>query len=296
MSYHILHVMDYGCRLVRERGQLVCKKDGGILGKIALEDLRAVVLLNGAVSLSGDVIAALAECDAILVHCKNFKPVGITIPNNRTYDTSVVLNQSAGNKNLNGAIWRRLLAAKIRNNAECLKQIGIKKCRLFSLAQSQSGLSNESLCAREYWKHYFPMLGEYGTGRDPKNENSKINVLLNYGYGMMSAIIHRAIIISGLNCLLGVNHKTYYRNTPLVHDVIEPFRAFVDIALYDFAMSSGDISIAPWSVFFGKFLRDKRVKKGAVSMKLCDAPDYLCETLANVYRRKDSDELWTPRL
>ena len=112
----------------------------------------------------------------------------------------------------------------------------------------------------------------------------------------MSAIIHRAIIISGLNCLLGVNHKTYYRNTPLVHDVIEPFRAFVDIALYNFAMSGGDISIAPWSVFFGKFLRDKRVKKGAVSMKLCDAPDYLCETLANVYRRKDSDELWTPRL
>ena len=48
--------MDYGCRLVRERGLLVCKKDGGILGKIALEDLRAVGLLNGAVSLSGDVI------------------------------------------------------------------------------------------------------------------------------------------------------------------------------------------------------------------------------------------------
>ena len=123
--------MDYGCKLVRERGLLVCKKDGGILGKIALEDLRAVVLLNGAVSLSGDVIAALAECDAILVHCKNFKPVGITIPNNRTYDTSVVLNQSAGNKNLNGAIWRRLLAAKIRNNAECLKQIGIKNADFF---------------------------------------------------------------------------------------------------------------------------------------------------------------------
>lgn len=33
MSYHILHVMDYGCRLVRERGLLVCKKDGGVLGK-----------------------------------------------------------------------------------------------------------------------------------------------------------------------------------------------------------------------------------------------------------------------
>lgn len=131
MSYHILHVMDYGCRLVRERGLLVCKKDGKILGKIALEDLRAVILLNGAVSISGDVIAALSEFDAVIVHCRDFKPVGITVPNNRTYDAKVVLNQSAGNKNLNGAIWRRLLAAKIRNNAECLRQIGIKNAGCF---------------------------------------------------------------------------------------------------------------------------------------------------------------------
>lgn len=296
MSYHILHVMDYGCRLVRERGLLVCKKDGKILGKIALEDLRAVILLNGAVSISGDVIAALSEFDAVIVHCRDFKPVGITVPNNRTYDAKVVLNQSAGNKNLNGAIWRRLLAAKIRNNAECLRQIGIKKCRLFSMAQSQNALLNESLCAREYWKHYFPQLGEYGVGRDPKNGDSKINVLLNYGYGMMSAIIHRAIIVAGLNCLLGVNHKTYYKNTPLVHDVIEPFRAFVDFALYQFITADGGASIAAWSVFFGKFLRDRRVKKASVSMKLCDAADYLCETLANTYRRKDSGELWTPNL
>lgn len=43
--------MDYGCKLTRERGLLVCKKDGRILGKIALEDLRAVVLVNETVSI-----------------------------------------------------------------------------------------------------------------------------------------------------------------------------------------------------------------------------------------------------
>lgn len=296
MSYHILHVMDYGCKLTRERGLLVCKKDGRILGKIALEDLRAVVLVNETVSISGNVIAALSEYDAVIVHCKNFKPVGITIPNNRTYDTSVVLNQSAGNKNLNSAIWRRLLVAKVRNNAECLKLVGVKDCRLFAMAQASGSNLNESFCAREYWKHYFPLLGEYGVGREPENEDSKTNVLLNYGYGIMSAIIHRAIIVAGLNCLLGVNHKTYYKNTPLVHDVIEPFRAFVDFALFKFLTTKDDTSVSNWAVFFGKFLRDRRVKKGAVSMKLCDAPDYLCQTLANAYRRKNSEELWTPKL
>ena len=122
MSYHILHIADYGCRLTKERGLLVCKKDNSILGKIALEDLRAVVLLNETVSISGAIMSTLADCDAIIIHCKNFKPVGITIPNNRTYDARVVLNQCAGNKNLNTAIWRRLLLAKVQNNVSCVKK------------------------------------------------------------------------------------------------------------------------------------------------------------------------------
>lgn len=45
MSYHILHIADYGCKLTKERGLLVCKKNNEVIGKIAIEDLRAVVLL-----------------------------------------------------------------------------------------------------------------------------------------------------------------------------------------------------------------------------------------------------------
>ena len=73
MSYHILHVSDYGCRLFKERGLLVCERGGSIIGKIALEDLRAVILLNEAVSISGAVISDLSGRDAVIIHCKNFK-------------------------------------------------------------------------------------------------------------------------------------------------------------------------------------------------------------------------------
>ena len=55
MSYHILHISEYGCKLSKERGLLVCKKDGAVLGKIAIEDLRAVVIVAGGVSISGEV-------------------------------------------------------------------------------------------------------------------------------------------------------------------------------------------------------------------------------------------------
>ncbi len=294
MSYHILHIADYGCKLTKERGLLVCKKDSNVLGKIAIEDLRAVILLNEATSISGAVLSALAENDAVIIHCKNFKPVGVTIPNNRTYDARVVLNQSAGNKNLNSAIWRRLLVAKIQNNISCLKQIGIKNARLFDMINLPNSDLNEAWCAKEYWKHFFPALGEYGKRRDPEDESSKVNTFLNYGYGIMGGIIHRSIIVAGLNYLLGVNHKTYYKNTPLVYDVIEPFRGFVDLALYKYFNSENSPTIRSWAIYFGKLLKTWRVKKGAKSIKLIDAPDALCESLANTYREKKADKLWLP--
>ena len=296
MSYHILHITDYGCKLTKERGLLVCKKDNNILGKIALEDLRAVVLLNETVSISGAVISTLANYDATIIHCKNFKPVGITVPNNRTYDARVVLNQCSGNKNLNTAIWRRLLSAKIQNNLSCLYRIGIKNPRLAEMAKLPTSEINEAWCAKEYWKHYFPALGEYGQHRNSDDKNSKINTYLNYGYGIMGGIIHRSIIVAGLNYLLGVNHKTYYKNTPLVYDVIEPFRAFVDLALYQYIISTPTPNIRTWAIFFGKFLKDFRVKRNTKTIKLLDSADTICESLANVYRNKKADNLWLPLL
>ena len=296
MSYHILHIADYGCKLTKERGLLVCRKDNSVLGKIALEDLRAVVLLNETVSISGAIMSTLADYDALIIHCKNFKPVGTTIPNNRTYDARVVLNQCAGNKNLNTAIWRRLLLAKVQNNVSCLNRIGVKNFRLAQMVKLPIAEINEAWCAKEYWKHYFPALGEYGQRRNPTDENSPINTYLNYGYGIMGGIIHRSIIVAGLNYLLGVNHKTYYKNTPLVYDLIEPFRAFVDFALYKYITSIDVPNIRTWAIYFGKFLKDFRVKKNTRSIKLIDASDIICESLANVYRNKKADNLWIPLL
>lgn len=296
MSYHILHIADFGCSLVKERGLLVCRKDSRVVGKIALEDLRAVVLFNGAVSISGSVLAELASFDAVVVHCKNYKPVGITVPNIRTNDAKVVLNQSAANVNINGAVWKRLLYYKIKNNVSCLKRIGINNSKMEAMFTGGRCGLDEGRFAREYWKVYFPALGEFGMRRNPDDASSRVNSFLNYGYGILGALIHRGLIVAGLNYLLGVNHKTYYKNTPLVFDVIEPFRAFADFALFGYMNAAIAPNIKSWAVYFGKFLRDFRVKKGVNSVKLMDSVDCVCESLANVYRRKKAAELWLPTL
>lgn len=96
MSYHILHISEHGCGLSKERGLLVCRKDGKTLGKIAIEDLRAVVILGESVNISAAVFAGILDNDAIIIHCRNYKAVGVSVPNSRTYDARVVLNQAGG--------------------------------------------------------------------------------------------------------------------------------------------------------------------------------------------------------
>ncbi|MBP3526750.1 MAG: CRISPR-associated endonuclease Cas1 [Opitutales bacterium] len=295
MSYHILHISEHGCGLSKERGLLVCRKDGKTLGKIAIEDLRAVVILGESVNISAAVFAGVLDNDAIIIHCRNYKAVGVSVPNSRTYDARVVLNQAAGNRNLNAAIWRRLLRAKVENCARCLRLIGVKNSRLEKFVLSKRD-PNEAWCAREYWKHYFPRLGESGQGRVPQGNSSPVNLFLNYGYGILGGIVHRSLIVAGLNCLLGVNHKTYYKNTPLVYDAIEPFRAFADYALCNYMSGCRKPDMREWSVFFGKFLKDMRVKKGSATVKLMDAADVLCESIANAYRYKKAELMWLPVL
>ncbi|MFI3291834.1 MAG: type II CRISPR-associated endonuclease Cas1 [Opitutales bacterium] len=296
MSYHVLHIFEQGVKLSKDRAFLVCKKDFKEFGRIAIEDLRAVVLLSEAVSLSASLIATLCDNDTIILHCKNFKPVGITASLSRTYDALVVLNQSKQIKSLSDFLWAKLLRAKVENNIAVLKYIGAKYERLEGIFSNKRRALNEAWAAREYWSEYFPSMGEYGQIRERDADSSPTNLMLNYGYGVLGALVHRAIIIAGLNPLLGVNHKTYYKNTPLVYDLIEPYRACVDLLLYKYVGENGFSNIRAWAKFVGIHLREFRLRKGQGSVKLMDCIDFSARSLANAYRKRSASELWIPNL
>lgn len=296
MSYHILNISEYGCKLLKENGFIVCKKDEKILGKMALADVRAIVLANEAVSVSGALISALSDSDAIILHCKNFKPIGLTLPLCRVYNSRAVLHQAACPKVLNAQIWQNLLRAKIANQAESLERLKANSSRLTGMLMNKSRQLDEARSARDYWDKYFPAIGAYGERRTSENKNSKSNVLLNYGYGVVGSLIYRAVIVHGLSPLFGVNHKTYYKNKPLVYDLIEPFRAVVDIALAEFLEENVIVNMNAWAIKIGKKLRELRVKRGGASVKIMDAIDVCASSLANAYNEKSSANFWVPYL
>ncbi len=64
-----------------------------------------------------------------------------------------------------------------------------------------------------------------------RKENEHIpppNNLLNYGYALLRSYMARAVMDAGLLPSVGVFHCNYFNSFPLVDDVMEPYRPFVD--------------------------------------------------------------------
>jgi CRISP-associated protein Cas1 len=80
--------------------------------------------------------------------------------------------------------------------------------------------------------------------------------MLNYGYTVLAALCHRSLLIHGLTPALGVKHMPRYRSTPLVFDLMEPFRP----------------------------------------LKLMDAIDSVASSMARSYSAKSVEPFWVPEL
>ncbi len=71
-------------------------------------------------------------------------------------------------------------------------------------------------------------------------ENEDQNILLNYGYAVLRAIVARAICAAGLHPSLGIHHHNRYNAFCLADDLMEPFRPAVDHAVAEYMATHGE--------------------------------------------------------
>jgi CRISP-associated protein Cas1 len=297
MSYHILHILTHGATLGKDRGHLVLRppKDSGLPEKrMPLEDLRAVVIAARGITLTSSAISGILQHEGILLHCdEHYLPVGVTAPLPRITDTRAYLNQAKQPKVLNRQIWQRLLTHKTANQRSVLAERKLFSAHLDRALESRR--IDEGNCARRYWQLYFPSIGWGGTSRDRKADTPP-NRMLNYGYTVLATLCHRALLLHGLSPLLGVQHVARFRSDPLVYDLMEPYRPFVDQLLAEFMSSEEEITEATWCRAVGTALRDRRVAHPRYSLKLLDALDKSASSLTRCYGQLSPDPLWLPEI
>lgn len=197
------------------------------IGRVALDDIAAVVASGHGLSYSNNLLVALAERNAVFVLCgPNHVPAGIVWPVSGHFAQAARMDaQIAAPRPLCKRLWQQLVRAKLGWQAALLSALGRPDAPLAALIpQVRSGdpTNVEAQGARRYW----PLV--FGPDFRRRKEGGGVNGPLNYGYAILRAATARAVAAAGLHPTLGIHHTSGRNPMRLVDDLMEPFRPLVD--------------------------------------------------------------------
>lgn len=216
---------------VRNNQLVIQDKQGGEEHQAPIEDIGFVLLEHPAITLTQGVIQELMAINAAVVFCDStHMPSAITLPLSGHFQQNEnQYHQIRASKPLMNRLWQQTIKAKIRNQSAVLSAIGKDPNPLLQIARKvKSGDSDnqEARAAKFYWSNLFGA----DFRRDP--EGAPPNPTLNYTYAILRAAVARALISSGLSLTIGIHHANKYNPFCLVDDIIEPFRPFGDLLVW----------------------------------------------------------------
>lgn len=223
----IVDITSDGRHLAVDRGFMTVSDGGHELGRIAIDEIAAVIVHAHGVTYSNSLFVRLARQGAPVVICAtNHAPVSVFWPLAGHHAQGARMRaQWAAGKPLQKRLWQLVVQSKIQMQAATLTAIGVDVDGLNYLKrQVKSGDSTnvEAQAARRYW----PLLLGPDFRRDTGGDGA--NALLNYGYTIIRSAVARAIIASGLHPTIGIFHQNRQNAFALADDLVEPFRPVVD--------------------------------------------------------------------
>lgn len=200
-----------------------------VVKTIPIEDIGLVVLDCPQITVTEGLLEALLENNCAVVTCdKMHLPVGLLLPlYGNKVQTERYAEQIAASLPLKKQLWQQTVQCKIRNQAAMLKYVtGVEARNMLIWADSvKSGDADnlEGRAAAFYWKTLF-----VDNPRFTRGDEDIVNVMLNYGYAIVRAIVARALVGAGLIPTLGIHHHNRYDAYCLADDIMEPYRPYVD--------------------------------------------------------------------
>ena len=249
--------------------------------RLPLADVLGVIIAARGVNISGPLLSALLSNGSFVLHCdEKYRPLGKTMPLSQVIQTDLFERQILLSNALQGELWQKILLAKIHNQAEVLNKLGvIHQMDRYLLPNAV----DEGNAARQYWKHYFKNFGRLAPeGRERQGAEDPVNAMLNYGYAVLSSVLHRSICAHGLNPILGIHHKYRFRSQPLVYDLFEPWRPVVDFSLWNYRKTHQRSDLTLWIKSVAQdFLNTKVVLPDQRKARLFTAMDFYVQSFCN---------------
>lgn len=199
---------------------------------VALEDIWVLIIESHYTTMTVACMSQLVDAGIGTMICgSDHMPNGLMLPlGAHSRHARIVEDQLAMSAPLQKQLWRRVVQAKIENQATVLEQIGLSSGPLRGYArQVLSGDTDNREGAAA--KAYFDVLIEDGTRRASVQTGA-----LDYGYSVLRAGIGRAAVGGGWLVSQGIHHHSVYNAFNLVDDLIEPFRPLVDLIVMSYGV------------------------------------------------------------
>lgn len=207
-----------------------------------IEDLGLVILDHKQIVVTHGVLESLLENNCAVVTCDStHMPVGLLLPlEGNTIQSERFREQISCSKPLQKQLWQQTVQAKISNQAACLNRVEpnveVRCMRVWSADVRSGDPDNlEARAAAYYWRNFFPEFPEFVRSRDGEYPN----LLLNYGYAILRAIVARSLVGTGLLPTLGIHHHNRYNAYCLADDIMEPYRPYVDMLVKQIVRERG---------------------------------------------------------
>ena len=208
-----------------------------------IEDIGIVILDNKQITITQGLITALLENNTAIIQCNNtHHPIGLMLNlDGNTLQTRRFKAQIEATEPLKKQLWQQTVVSKIENQASLLQSLNkdIKPLE-FMIRSVKSGDPDnfEARAAAHYWKNLF---SDYIPDFTRDREGIPPNNMLNYGYAILRAAVARALVGSGLLPTLGIFHRNQYNAYCLADDIMEPYRPFVDRAVFEYLKSGKQV-------------------------------------------------------
>lgn len=263
-----------------------------VLDKIPLSDIWVLVIDNPQVSITASLMGQVNDEGIGILFCgSNHMPNGLSLPiGAHSRHAEIVEHQLAISKPLRNQLWAKIVRRKIENQAHALDLCGGKPAdveKIFNYAkdvQSNDKTHKEGAAAGEYFSKLLPY-GSRWTG--------PMTAPLNFGYAILRTGIAQCAVSHGWLVSRGIHHHSAENAFNLVDDLIEPFRAAVDL------MVVKENILAPLSRANKETLTkitSVLVDLDGRKMPIQTAVDVYCESLRRAIELKDSDQLLLPTL
>lgn len=283
MGFRTLEISHVAEIHIKERQLEITTEEGVAL--IPIEDISQIMVHGANIRLSTMDLSILSQNKiAIMTLDDRYLPTAIVLPFEGHARQSKLMHaqvQLASEKYTE--LWIRIIKQKINNQARALSIMGLDGAEnLAKYIDSVNG-KNVDYCEAISAKEYFEF---YHEGLNRRTEDP-VNSRLNYGYAVVRSAIARKLVATGFHPTFGIHHDNQLNAFNLADDLIEPYRAIVDLVAHENIGSNVQLSKSERREL-AHVLHNACIVDG-IKVNVMSAIDIMVESLKRIIL-EDSDE------